>query len=203
MFRVQDNVPEVYVQQSRDFQLFCRLYDIILTGVRYSIDSMEYLTSSTNYNVEVSELLQRKLGMFNSIDISDRELRYLIDAFPFIIRNKGNVTAIESILRVFQRIAADPTTSFTVDYTKFNEQYSINIDVTNGLMHIELIRDILKYIVPTGYTVTINEVNIAPLATDIYHTSTTDIEYQEYGKVSKVNNESSLGSKIGLTSIEK
>ena len=73
MFRVQDNVPEVYVNYSRDFQLFCHLYDIILTGVRYSIDSMEYLTDSKSYNVEVSELLQRKLGIFKTLNISNKE----------------------------------------------------------------------------------------------------------------------------------
>lgn len=203
MFRVQDNVPEVYVNYSRDFQLFCHLYDIILTGVRYSIDSMEYLTDSKNYNVEVSELLQRKLGIFKTINISDKELKYLLDAFPYIIRNKGNVFAIESILRVFQRITADPSTTFTVDYTKFNLEHSIAIDVSNNIRHLELIRDILKFVVPTGYTVTINEVSITPLETTITVVSDVVFDEQPEELVSKVTNDKPgiVTSEVGQTGV--
>lgn len=203
MFRVQDNVPEVYVNYSRDFQLFCRLYDIIFTGIRYSIDSMEYLTDSKNYNVEVSELLQKKLGIFNSINVSDKELKYLIDAFPYIIRNKGNVYAIESILRVFQRITADPSTTFTVDYTKFNVEHSIQIDVSNNIRHIDLIREVLQFIVPTGYTVTINEVKISPMTTTIALENTTEIEMQPGEYSSKVTNDTPgiITSEVGQTGV--
>lgn len=203
MFRVQDNVPEVYVNYSRDFQLFCRLYDIIFTGIRYSIDSMEYLTDSKNYNVEVSELLQKKLGIFNSINVSDKELKYLIDAFPYIIRNKGNVYAIESILRVFQRITADPSTTFTVDYTKFNVEHSIQIDVSNNIRHIDLIREVLQFIVPTGYTVTINEVKISPMTTTIALENTTEIEMQPVEYSSKVTNDTPgiITSEVGQTGV--
>lgn len=203
MFRVQDNVPEVYVNYSRDFQLFCRLYDIIFTGIRYSIDSMEYLTDSKNYNVEVSELLQKKLGIFNSINVSDKELKYLIDAFPYIIRNKGNVYAIESILRVFQRITADPSTTFTIDYTKFNVEHSIQIDVSNNIRHLDLIREVLQFIVPTGYTVTINEVKISPMTTTIALENTTEIEMQPEEYSSKVTNDTPgiITSEVGQTGV--
>ena len=203
MFRVQDNVPEVYVNYSRDFQLFCRLYDIIFTGIRYSIDSMEYLTDSKNYNVEVSELLQKKLGIFNSINVSDKELKYLIDAFPYIIRNKGNVYAIESILRVFQRITADPSTTFTVDYTKFNVEHSIQIDVSNNIRHLDLIREVLQFIVPTGYTVTINEVKISPMTTTIALENITEIEMQPEEYSSKVTNDAPgiITSEVGQAGV--
>ena len=35
MFRVENNVPDVYVQESRDFQLFCKLYDLAFQGSRF------------------------------------------------------------------------------------------------------------------------------------------------------------------------
>lgn len=44
--RLQNNVPEVYVKESRDFQLLCRLYDCILNGVKFDIDSMLNITDS-------------------------------------------------------------------------------------------------------------------------------------------------------------
>lgn len=188
MFRVQDNVPEFYVNQSRDFQLFCRLYDLVLTGVRYSIDSMEYLTHNKQSNIEVSELLQTKLGMFKSVDISDKEMKYLLDAFPYIIRNKGNTLAIESVIRVFQRITAVPAANFSINYTKFNEDYTITIDVSNSVKYISLIRDMLEYVVPTGYLVTVNNVDISPNITNVEHKSIVEIYVQDNTNTSTVSN---------------
>ena len=40
VFRIEKNVPEIYVRESRDFQLFCRLYDCVFDGVKFDIDSM-------------------------------------------------------------------------------------------------------------------------------------------------------------------
>lgn len=189
MFRVQDNVPEFYVNQSRDFQLFCRLYDLVFTGVRYSIDSMEYLTHNKQSNVEISELLQTKLGMFRSVDISDKELKYLLDAFPYIIRNKGNTLAIESVIRVFQRITAVPTANFSINYTKFNEDYTITIDVSNSVKYVALIRDMLEYVVPTGYLISVTNVDISPNETAVEHKSMVEIYIQDRKSLSAISNE--------------
>ena len=143
------------------------------------------------------------MGIFNSINVSDKELKYLIDAFPYIIRNKGNVYAIESILRVFQRITADPSTTFTVDYTKFNVEHSIQIDVSNNIRHIDLIREVLQFIVPTGYTVTINEVKISPMTTTIALENITEIEMQPEEYSSKVTNDTPgiITSEVGQTGV--
>ena len=204
MFRVQDNVPEVYVNYSRDFQLFCRLYDVIFTGVRYSIDSMEYLTDSRRCNEETIELLQRKLGMFNSLNISAKEMSYLLDAFPYIIRNKGNIRAIEAVLRVFQRIAADPTITFSVNYSKFNENHLISIDVSGGIRYLDLIRGILNYVVPTGYGIAINEVSIDSMESTIYTKDDVEITYQPSNQVSTIienNKNGKLDNTVGMTGV--
>ena len=207
MFRVQDNVPEIYVNKSRDFQLFCRLYDIIITGVRYSIESMEYLTDSKNCNIEVTDLLQKKLGIFRTIDVSDRDIRFLLDAFPYVIRNKGNVYAIESILRVFQRITADPSAIFSVDYSKFNEQYTIVIEVTNNLKYLSLLRDILNYVVPTGYLVSLNVISISPSHSTLCVDS--DVQFIDVDKdiASTVVSENAMGDEgiigaVGTTPVK-
>lgn len=47
MFRIQDNVPEVYINESRDFQLISRLYDILFSGTKYDIDSMVNVLDAT------------------------------------------------------------------------------------------------------------------------------------------------------------
>ena len=40
MFRFQDNIPDVYINESRDFQILSRLSDILFSGLKYDIDSM-------------------------------------------------------------------------------------------------------------------------------------------------------------------
>ena len=42
MFRIQDNVPEVYVEESRDFQLFSRIYDFAFQSCKLRVDSLQY-----------------------------------------------------------------------------------------------------------------------------------------------------------------
>ncbi len=36
--KLQDKVPPVYPEGSRDFQLFCHLYDVIFNGIKNDID---------------------------------------------------------------------------------------------------------------------------------------------------------------------
>ena len=40
MLRLENNTPSIYCQKSRDFQLFCRLYDVVNNGVKFDIDSI-------------------------------------------------------------------------------------------------------------------------------------------------------------------
>jgi hypothetical protein len=178
MFRVQDNVPEVYVNQSRDFQLFCHLYDLVFTGVRYSIDSMGYLTDSNRCNRNTVGLLMKKLGMFDDINISEQELKLLLSAFPSIIRNKGNITAIEYVIRVFHRIASIPSSQFFMDVSKFNDNYVIEIRLADSSKYIDLIRDILKYVVPSGYIVKVDESTISTMST--YISISNNLSYNLY-----------------------
>lgn len=94
MFRLQNHVPEVYADQSRDFQLFCRLYDACFCGVKFSIDSMARVTSTQFCDSSILELLKTKLGLFSTVTVDTNELRYLLQAFPTIIRYKGSKQSV-------------------------------------------------------------------------------------------------------------
>ena len=50
LFRTQDNVPEIYVNESRDFQLLCRLKDVMINGVKYAIDSINHTSNTLEMN---------------------------------------------------------------------------------------------------------------------------------------------------------
>ena len=57
MFRLQENVPEVYVKHSRDFQTFCRIYDVINNSLRFNALSAENLLNPLKVNDKMLPLL--------------------------------------------------------------------------------------------------------------------------------------------------
>ncbi len=156
MFRLQNNVPEVYVQKSRDFQLFCRLYDSVFNGVKYSIDSMMNTSSAKDCNAVLLDLLKTKLGIFADIDLAEDQLRLLLQAFPYIIRHKGSKRGIQYMLSLFHRMNAVKTPMsfeiWNVDSTG-NLIYEIELTSDSKLQHDELLLELIKYIIPTGYDV--------------------------------------------------
>ena len=152
MFRLQQNVPEVYPQQSRDFQLFCRAYDSMFNGVKYGVDSLSHTSNTMECNNPLLGLLANKLGLFTNLNLPDIELRYILCAFPYLIRYKGSFTAIEYTVRVFQRMSGLNNLGYTVTIDNVNKQISLTFskDITNDALLYEL----MSYIMPTGYTCT-------------------------------------------------
>ena len=149
MFRIQDMVPEVYPDQSRDFQMFCRAYDVAFNGVKQAIDSMNYLSSTQLCDSSVLQLLQSKLGFFTSIAATDDDMRCVLQAFPHIIKYKGSKKAIEYIVNLYSRLVA--ATDISIDITEKGRV--IELSSNTPIKKTELLVALLKYIIPTGYTV--------------------------------------------------
>ena len=104
MLRLENNTPSIYCQKSRDFQLFCRLYDIAFNSTKFSIDSLQRASSTKECDAVLLELLKTKLGLFTHKESSDDELRQVLQAFPTIVRYKGSERAINLILALYSRI---------------------------------------------------------------------------------------------------
>ena len=62
MFRILDNVPEVYAKQSRDFQTLAVLYDLAFQQVRFNIDSLTSVSSTKE--CQESVLQQNYIDIF-------------------------------------------------------------------------------------------------------------------------------------------
>ena len=102
--RLQDNVPSVYVNDSRDFQLLCRLYDCVNNAVMSDIESMPNILVSKDCNSTMLDHLATKVGFFSKHNITNEDLRYIVDAFPYIIKYKGSRRSIEEAINVFLKI---------------------------------------------------------------------------------------------------
>ena len=155
IIRLQDNTPEVYTNQSRDFQLMCRLYDCIVNGVKFDIDSMLYIINTENCISKVLQLLQTKLGFFTNKDITDEDLRYILQAFPVMIKNKGSLLAIKQAVRVYLKTQhIDTEVLISIKNKNADKSYVVQIGIKSSFRDTTVLDEMLRYILPTGYEFT-------------------------------------------------
>ena len=104
VWRTQYNVPEVYPNESRDFQLLGRLLDCVANGTKFNIDAIRNLSNAEDIMGSLLPLLQSKLGFFSQENFTDDELREILMAFPYLIKYKGSKKSIDGALNLFVRL---------------------------------------------------------------------------------------------------
>lgn len=156
MFRLQENVPEIYTKASRDFQLFCRTYDILTNAIRYSIKSTDYLLNPLMISDKMLPLLATRVGFFPKSDYNTYALRLIISAFPYMMKYKGSKKGIEIALYTILKAEENYKNSIVrVINDKENNRYEIHIYTEKAIINENLLRDVLSYILPIGYELVI------------------------------------------------
>lgn len=146
MFRVEQNVPDVYVNQSRDFQLFCRLYDIVLQASRFSIDSIEQVSDTMKCNDALLPLVATKVGFFTDLELTSKADRKILSAFPYIVRYKGSMYGIQLVANLFQQIM-NTNVNIAPD---IDDQNHITMIFEKYIPNVRLLYSLLEYVRPTG-----------------------------------------------------
>ena len=161
--KLQDKVPPVYPEGSRDFQLFCHLYDVIFNGIKDDIDGIQHLTNTASCRSNMLQLLQTKLGFFTQAQYADEALWYVLQAFPLLVRKKGTLAAIEGAVYLFLKTAKlettikidiinnEPTQEQKANFGSYITDHSIIIGIESSIRDISLLKEILYYIIPFGY----------------------------------------------------
>lgn len=150
MFRLENNVPHIYVNESRDFQLLCRLFDAAFASVKYSTDSLTHASDTAVCNDALLDLLRYKVGLFSPLSCTKDQLRMIIESFPFMIRTKGSIQSVSAVLNLFHRMFGDGNNppEFNVD-TVANETV-LRIIFPYNLKNTQLLVELLKLILPAG-----------------------------------------------------
>ena len=169
MFRLQNNVPPVYVEESRDFQLILRVMDLLNDGIRFDIQSMINLINPIKIKSEFLNLYATKVGFFPKRPINEETLRYILAAYPYLIRNKGTVKAIECAVATVLKAERQPDAvkEFAVNIVNkdadgepvYQVQVYVPVQMTYNRIALE---ELLANIVPTGYDVTIMQYTQQP-----------------------------------------
>ena len=141
------------MNQSRDFQLIGRAYDCVINGVKFDIDTMLQVVNTEQCNERMLQLLQTKLGFFSDKNITDDELRYVLRAFPIIVKNKGSRKAIKQAIYAFlkaKHINTDVNITITNNSTS-ELPYMVRIAIKAEALDTTILNEIMKYILPAGY----------------------------------------------------
>lgn len=156
--RFQNLTPEAYPNESRDFQLLCRLYDSIYNGVKFDADSIIYLTDTWKMQSNALPLLQTKLGFFSNYNFNDTDLRYILSVFPDLVRNKGSLKAIKQLLNMclkLNNISGSFTISVSESSTAINgiliDAHTIIVGLDTILKTTDILNELAKYILPAGF----------------------------------------------------
>ena len=158
-FRLTNNVPDVYVNQSRDFQLLLRLYDSMFSGTKLDIDSMQGLINTSKSRNSILPLLATKVGFFTNLEINDEKLRILLDGFPCLVKNKGSLLAVKQALNLYlkmEHIKANIIISYSNVETIIGGSrildHTLNIGSDKTLKNPQILQEIFKYILPIGFS---------------------------------------------------
>lgn len=182
MFRISEKVPEVYMKESRDFQILPRIDDLLFLGEHYDISTMQELNNPKKCRNSCLKYLAEKVGFYTDKYIPDNVLINIISAFRTALKNKGTDLGIQqaviAILKAENSI--DPP---KIVYTRsdsslqYYEQYTINIYTPIKIINEVALREFLKYIIPAGYNY------------NIYAYDSSETE----GEVTRINTVGQLG----------
>lgn len=155
-FRLQNNVPDVYVKQSRDFQLMCNLFDIVNNGIKFDIDTIVDLSDTSLCRESMLPYLQSKLGLELSKEIPSDTLRTILSCFPYLVNNKGSHKGIVQAICLFLHVIyVDCHYEIEIknnDPTSILGPYVVQIKLDdNVLKNLHILNDLLKYVLPCGY----------------------------------------------------
>lgn len=157
MFRVQENIPECYLSNSRDMQLLCRIKDVVFNSVKYNIDSIRHTANTLEMNSTLLPLLKSKVGFFKSENLNEDQLRYLVAGFPYLIKYKGSKKAIQAAVNLWFRVNQIGGELVSLEVKNFDQNrnpiYELTLNISGNPYNTDLLEALIAYILPTGYNI--------------------------------------------------
>lgn len=157
-FRLVKNVPDIYVKESRDFQLFCNIFDLWNNAVKFNIDSILSILNTDDCPDKLLPLLKTKLGFFTDTDIPNAQLRVILKNFPYMVRKKGCRKGIyQAILTYLKCLHINTDCSISILNTNYSQPIGGNYIIEVGMNRISddiyILKELFRYILPPGYDV--------------------------------------------------
>lgn len=173
--RWDEQVPENYINTSRDFQVLTRLLTYGLNSSKFDADTIKYFNVATLVNSRLLPLLQRKVGFFSKVNFQDDYIRALCEVFYAIVKKKGSLSGVEEAIRLFFSVQHINTTAYITNYGSNDPSYPCElwIGINSKIKDVSLLQEILKYVIPTGYILKIYFYESTTALIDLWENTTT------------------------------
>lgn len=161
---LNNNVPDIYPNESRDFQLYLRLLNVIIGGTKFDIDHIVDIFDPKICNNRVLDLLCTTFNFNPKIKFTDQDLRLILSGFGGLIRNKGTRKGIEQAISLVMK-TQNITTPYYIDIINKDPEranssinYYIELQI-DQVVNRSYLLELLEYVKPVGYTVDIFSVD--------------------------------------------
>lgn len=148
MIKTRNLVPGIYYNESRDFQVLGRTFDILFNHVKTNVDLMKGLPFSKNCDIHLLPLLSVSLGFTNKRNYSNEELSALCSSFIYLLKIKGTKEAIQEAVNLM--LHAHHINK--IANVKQDDDFNFNIYIPEELDDTTILNDIFEYILPSGFT---------------------------------------------------
>lgn len=192
MIKTQTLTPEVYYNQSRDFQFLGRLYDVVFNYLKTEIDLIRSFPLDNTQDTRFLELILKTLGFRNTRQYQLNQLRAVASGWISIIKNKGSLAAIKQAIGLILRVQ-DISNKYDIEVITDKDVFDIPTVVIKmkDLISSEessLLEEILNYILPVGIGYVIQDVSYFDDTTPLY------LEAEENVALKRVEDGSQLAS---------
>lgn len=156
LFKLEENVPDIYVEMSRDFQLLCRVYDILVNSNIITQSKIRQQLNIDQIDDKLLKLLAGRLGFSSDNYIPTEVMRSILLQFPFMIKNKGTKVGIEQAIKSVIKQTSRVNSVYVSDITIATGQIKVTVKSDDaGAVDMSYLSNVLKYVVPVGYTVNV------------------------------------------------
>jgi hypothetical protein len=151
MINVRNQVPNIYYDASRDFQILGHLYEVVLNYVKTNADMLYLLPNGIEEDTRATELLATTLGFKLRRNYDKAQLAALVSIFPQLLKVKGTLRAVNLAGDALVKASGVPG----VFASDISTDHVLTIKIPIELSDITLFIDLLPYILPFGLRVSI------------------------------------------------
>ncbi len=150
MISIKNQIPSVYYDASRDFQVLGHLYEVVLNYSKTNADMLYLLPTGVEADTRTTELLAMTLGFKLRRNYDKAQLAALVSIFPRLLKVKGTLGAINLVGNALVKAAG-----ISGEFSSELVEHVLTIKIPIELSDITLFMDLLPYILPFGIRVSI------------------------------------------------
>lgn len=151
MIDVRRQLPDVYYDESRDFQLIGRLFEAVFNYLKTGVDNIENTMDAKDIDDRLVSLMASSVGFEGRHTYNAHNLKVVLGCFNDIVKDKGSKRAVDkAVAALLNSQGLDERHYVEVDYAK--NDHTVNVYLPANTEDIILLKDMMDYILPVGWS---------------------------------------------------